>query len=130
MQITDAGSYEGAFALGAQAGVNAVAVSLSPTASSNPARIASLAAPYRMPAIYARSIFVDAGGLMSYGPTLAADGRAMARLAERIMTGIKPADLPVEQPTEFELIINLQAMRQLGLTIPQSLLLRADRLLQ
>jgi putative ABC transport system substrate-binding protein len=130
MQITDADSYDAAFARAAQVGVKAVAVSLSPMASSNAAQIVGLAARYRLPAIYARSIFVDAGGLMSYGSSLAADGRAMARLAERILTGAKPADLPVEQPTEFELIFNLKTVRQLGLTIPRPLLLRADRVVE
>ena len=66
---------------------------------------------------------------MSYGAGYTADGRAMARLVHRIFAGAQPADLPVEQPTEFELVLNMKTARQLGLTIPKSLLLRADRLI-
>ena len=66
---------------------------------------------------------------MSYGAGYAADGRAMARLVRRIFAGTQPAELPVEQPAEFELVVNMKTARQLGLTIPRSLLLRADRLI-
>jgi putative ABC transport system substrate-binding protein len=95
-------------------------------------RFASAPSPfaqYRLPSIYARTQFVEDGGLMSYGAGSAADGRAMARLVQRVFTGAQPAELPVEQPTEFELVINMKAARQLGLTIPQSLSVRADRLI-
>ena len=70
--------------------------------------------------------FVDNGGRMSYGPDFAAEGREAARLVDKILKGTKPADLPVEQPAKFELLINLKAAKQIGLTIPQSLLYRAD----
>ena len=106
-----------------------MAASLSPVASANSARIARLAAQYRMPSIYARTQFVEDGGLMSYGAGYAADGRAMARLVRRIFAGTQPAELPVEQPAEFALVLNMKTARQLGLTIPKSLLLRADRLI-
>ena len=129
MRIGDASAYEAAFADAARAGVTAVAASLSPTANSNAARIAGLAMKHRLPSIYARSRFVELGGLMSYGPSFAIDGRATARLVQRILSGARPADLPVEQPNEFELIINVATARQLGLTIPQSLILRADRVI-
>jgi len=129
MRIASPNAYEAEFAEASAAGVRAVAASLSPTASANSARIASLAAKYRLPSIYARTQFVEDGGLMSYGAGFAADGRAMARLVQRIFAGARPAELPVEQPTEFELVLNMKTARQLGLTIPRSLLLRADRLI-
>jgi len=129
MRIDSANAYEAAFAEAASAGITAVAASLSPTASSNAARIAGLAVRHRLPSIYARSLFVEAGGLMSYGPSFATDGRATARLVQRVLSGARPADLPVEQPNEFELIINTTTARQLGLTISSSLLLRANRVI-
>jgi len=129
MRIGSPNAYEAAFAEASAAGVKAVAASLSPVASANSARIARLAAQYRMPSIYARTQFVEDGGLMSYGSGYAADGRAMARLVQRIFAGAQPAELPVEQPAEFELVLNMKTARQLGLTIPRSLLLRADRLI-
>jgi putative tryptophan/tyrosine transport system substrate-binding protein len=130
MRIQSPAGYEAAFGDAAAAGVTAVAASLSPVASSQSARIARLAAQYRMPSIYARTDFVDNGGLMSYGASYATDGKAMARLVQRIFAGAQPTELPVEQPTEFELVINMRTARQLGLTIPRSLLLRADRLIE
>lgn len=130
MRITSPNVYEAAFAEASAAGVTAVAASLSPNAASNSARIVRLAAEYRLPSIYGRSPSVDDGGLMSYGASLAAEGRIMARLVQRIFAGARPADLPVEQPTEFELVINMKTAKQLGLTIPKSLLLRADRVIE
>jgi putative ABC transport system substrate-binding protein len=84
----------------------------------------------RLPAIYNDSQFVDAGGLMSYGPNYDHLFRRAAAYVDKILRGAKPADLPVEQPTRFELVINLKAAKALGLTIPQSLLLRADEVIQ
>ena len=130
MQVSGRESYGPAFAEATKAGVSAVAVSLSPTVTSFAAEIVQLAAKFRMPAIYARSYFAEVGGLMAYGASFETDGRVMARLVDRIFKGAKPEDLPVEQPTEFELVINLKTARQLGLTIPQALLLRADRVIE
>ena len=130
MQVSGADKSESAFAEAAKAGNSAFAVTISPTAFSNQARIAELAAKYRWPAVYPQSGFADSGGLMSYGPDYVAVGRVVGRYVDKILKGAKPEDLPVELPTEFELIINLKAARKIGLTIPQLMLLRADRVIE
>jgi putative ABC transport system substrate-binding protein len=93
-------------------------------------RIADLAATRRLPAMYDWRMYVDAGGLMSYGPSLPEIHRRAATYVDKILKGAKPADLPVEQPTKFELVINLKTARALGLTIPPSILFQADEVLQ
>jgi putative tryptophan/tyrosine transport system substrate-binding protein len=93
-------------------------------------RIAGLAIKSRLPSVHGNRSYVDAGGLMSYGADLADSYRRVAYYVDRILKGTKPADLPVEQPTKFELVINLKTAKQIGLTIPQSLLYRADRVIR
>jgi putative ABC transport system substrate-binding protein len=93
-------------------------------------RIVNLALKYRLPAVYGVRPFADAGGLMTYGPDRVDQNRRAATYVDKILRGAKPADLPVEQPTKFELVINLKTAKALGLTIPQSLLLRADQIIQ
>jgi putative ABC transport system substrate-binding protein len=93
-------------------------------------RIVELAAKHRVPAIYGFRPFAEAGGLMSYGLSLPDVWRRAATYVDKILKGAKPADLPVEQPTKFELVVNLKTAKALGLTIPPSLLLRADQLLE
>jgi len=105
-------------------------VTLNPLANTNKKRIVDLAAKNRLPAIYARGEFVNAGGLMSYGPSFAADGRDAARLVDKILKGGKPADLPVEQPTKFELMINLKTAKSLGLMVPGVVLMRAEKVIK
>ena len=92
-------------------------------------RLAELAAKSRLPAVYPLSEYVDAGGLMAYGPDLADMYRRAATYVDRILKGTQPADLPVEQPTKFDLVINLKAAKALRLTIPPSLMARADRVI-
>jgi putative tryptophan/tyrosine transport system substrate-binding protein len=92
--------------------------------------IVKFAAANKMPAIYDDREYVDAGGLMSYGPNLSNQSRRAAEYVDKILKGAKPADLPMEQPTKFELVINLKTAKELGLTIPQSLRLRADEVIQ
>ncbi|TMK76167.1 MAG: ABC transporter substrate-binding protein [Actinobacteria bacterium] len=93
-------------------------------------RLVDLAAKNRLPAVYPYREFADAGGLMSYGPNVGDLSRRAATYVDKILKGAKPADLPVEQPTKFELVINLKAAKALGLTIPQSVLGRADEVIQ
>jgi putative tryptophan/tyrosine transport system substrate-binding protein len=94
------------------------------------ARIANLALKTRLPAMYSASPFVLDGGLMSYGADSLDQFRRIAYFVDRILKGAKPADLPVEQPTKFELVINLKAAKQIGLTIPPHVLARADRVIK
>ena len=93
-------------------------------------QIATLAAENRRPAVYTIRDFVDVGGLMSYGPNLVAQYRRAAVFVDRILRGAKPGELPVEQPTVFELVINVRTAKTLGLAIPPSLLLRADHVIE
>ena len=92
--------------------------------------IAELAANHRLPAIYVSMDFIDAGGLIAYGPSYPDLYRRAARYVDKILKGAKPGDLPIEQPTKLDLVINLKAAKALGLAIPQSLLLRADEVIQ
>jgi putative ABC transport system substrate-binding protein len=92
-------------------------------------RLVDLAAKNRLPAVYPLREFVDAGGLMAYGANLADLYRRTATYVDKILKGAKPADLPIEQPTKFEMVINLKTTKALGLTIPQSLLGRADEVI-
>jgi putative ABC transport system substrate-binding protein len=96
----------------------------------NRTRIVEFAAKNRLPTIFPDGEFADAGGLMAYGPNLGSNFRRAASYVDRILKGTKPANLPVEQPTKFELVINLKAAKQIGLTIPQSVLYRADKVIK
>lgn len=97
---------------------------------SNRARLAERALTHRLPSVYGVRNYVEAGGLMSYGPNIADIYRRAATYVDKILRGARPKDLPVEQPSKFELIINLKTAKALGLSIPLALLLRADEVIQ
>jgi putative tryptophan/tyrosine transport system substrate-binding protein len=105
-------------------------VTTGPLMFANQRRIAGLALKSRLPSMYGRREPVEAGGLMSYGADIADSYRRVAYFVDRILKGAKPADLPVEQPTKFELVINLKTAKQIGLAIPPELLARANRLIK
>ena len=130
LEIRDAGEIDGAFKAATDARVGALFVSGSAAYDPYARRIAELAVKHRLPAMYVIRRYVDAGGLMSYSGDLNEINRRAAVFVDKIFKGAKPADLPVEQPTKFELVINLKAAKAIGLTIPQSVLLRADELIQ
>jgi len=130
LEIRDASEIEGAFAAAQAARASSMLVFNSGLFDRQAARIAALAAKGRLPAMYGLRLYVEAGGLMSFGPDLVENWRRAATFVDKILKGAKPADLPVEQPTKFDLLINLKAAKALGLTIPPSLLLRADEVIQ
>ena len=109
---------------------DAIIVLPSPFTNPYSRRIVKLAAERHLPAIYALSLYVQVGGLIAYGPNIPDLYRRAATYVDKILKGAKPGDLPVEQPTKFELVINLKTAKALGLTIPQSLLLRAYEVIQ
>jgi len=122
--------FDGAFAAMAKERVGGLFVVADTMFNLHRAQLVELAAKSRLPAAYGTRDAVEAGGLMSYGPSLPDLFRRGATYVDKILKGAKPADLPVEQPTKFELVINLKTAKALGLTIPPSLLARADELIQ
>ena len=122
--------YASAFASITQAGVQAIFVGGTAVNSANRHLIVDFAARSHLPAIYHNRQFIDVGGLISYGVDFLDLFRRAAGYVDQILKGTKPADLPVEQPTKFELVINLKTAKALGLTMPQSLLLRADEVIE
>ena len=114
----------------ARAGVQGLFVGQGPTLNAGRAEITALVARLRLPAIHGFRQFVEAGGLMSYGPNLPDTYRQSARLVGRILKGERPGDLPIELPTRYELIVNLKTAKALGLTIPDSFLLLADEVIE
>jgi ABC-type uncharacterized transport system substrate-binding protein len=131
VEVRRAEELDEAFAAVTRAGADALLVQGEPRLLDGlRGRIADLAAKHRLPAMYAWRMYVDAGGLMSYGVSLLEQYRRTAIYVDKILKGAKPADLPVEQPTKFELVINLKAAKALGLTIPSTLLVQADEVIQ
>jgi putative tryptophan/tyrosine transport system substrate-binding protein len=128
--VHDLVSFDRAFASIVNSRAGALITLIDPFTRQHRQRIVDFAAQRRLPAFYEVREFVDAGGLMSYGPSMPAILRRSAAYVDKILKGAKPADLPVEQPTRFELIINLKTAKALGLTIPPSLLSRADQVIE
>ena len=121
---------ETAFRAATKARADALVVLPSPVLTDQRARVANLALKSRLPAIYFRQEFVEAGGLVSYGTSFTDLSRRAATYVDKILKGAKPAELPVEQPKKFEFVINLKTAKQIGLTIPPNVLARADRVIR
>jgi ABC-type uncharacterized transport system substrate-binding protein len=122
--------FDGAFAAMTKERVDALLVVADSLFNLHRTWLADHAAKNRLPSMYGIKENVDAGGLMSYGPNLPEFYRRSATFVDKILKGTKPGDLPIEQPTKFELVINLKTAKALGLTIPPSLLLRADQVIE
>jgi putative ABC transport system substrate-binding protein len=129
-EVRAADEFERVFAAPSKEHPDGLYVPAGPLVNSNLKRIAGLALKSRLPSTYDSREAVDAGGLMYYGADLADSYRRVAGYVDKILKGAKPADLPVEQPTKFELVINLKTAKQIGLTIPQSVLYRADKVIK
>jgi ABC-type uncharacterized transport system substrate-binding protein len=130
VEVREPESFDRAFSDITRARADALIVPLTAMFTNERRRLVDLAAKIRRPAVYGSRDSVDAGGLMSYGPNLSDSYRRAATYVDKILKGAEPADLPVEQPTKFELVINLKTAKALGLTIPQSVLGRADQVIE
>ena len=130
MEIRDPGEFDNAFAALTAARLDAIFIPADSIFYQHRIRLAQLAAKSRLPAMWGLREHVEAGGLMTYATDLHDLARRAATFVDKILKGAKPADLPVEQPTKFELVINLKTAKTLGLTIPPSLLLRADQVIE
>jgi putative ABC transport system substrate-binding protein len=130
LDVRDPTGIETAFSAIKKDRADAVIVLRNPIASTRRKQIVDLAAKSRLPAIYVQPEWVETGGLMSYAPDLRDNWRRAATYVDKILKGASPAELPVEQPTKFELVINLKAAKQIGLTIPQRVLLKADKVIR
>jgi putative ABC transport system substrate-binding protein len=129
-EVRDAGGFERVLAALSKQRPEGLYVPPGPLMAANEKRIAGFGLKNRLPSVYSNNEAVDAGGLMYYGADLAASYRRAAYYVDKILKGAKPAARPVEQPTKFELVINLKTAKQIGLTIPQSMLYRADKVIK
>jgi ABC-type uncharacterized transport system substrate-binding protein len=130
LPVRSATEYDGAFSAMVRERADAVLVLSTPLFIAGAKRLAELALTHKLPSLFGPKHHVEAGGLMSYSPDRADLYRRGAIYVDKILKGAKPADLPVEQPTKFELVVNLKTARAIGLTIPQSFLLRADQVIR
>jgi putative ABC transport system substrate-binding protein len=129
LEIRHADDIDPAFAA-LKGGADALYVCADPLVNTNRVRINSLALAARLPTMHFVKVYVEAGGLMSYGPSFADLFRRSADYVDKILRGVKPSELPIEQPTRFELVVNLATAKALGLTVPESFLLRADEVIE
>jgi putative ABC transport system substrate-binding protein len=121
---------DAAFAAAAADGDRAMVVQLSPLSFEERWRVVGLAARFQLPAVYPTRDYVEAGGLLSYGPVLSDNFTRAAALVDKILRGTNPGELPFEQPIHFELVVNLKTAKELGLTIPPTVLDRADEVIE
>jgi putative ABC transport system substrate-binding protein len=130
VEVRDTRELDAAFEAITREHPEALLLLVDPFTFSQRSRIVEFAAEQRIPAMYETSDFVDVGGLISYGPIVADQYRRAAAYVDKILRGAKPADLPIEQPTKFELAINMRAAKALGIKFPESILLRADKVIE
>jgi len=130
LEIRSVNDFDSAFATATREVVHALTMTLNPFINTYRPRILEFVASNRLPAIYGVPDMVEAGGLMSYGPDYGEHFRRVATYVDKILKGAKPADLPVEQPTRFQFVMNLKAAKQIGLTIPPNVLARADKVIR
>jgi putative ABC transport system substrate-binding protein len=130
LELRSLDDFESAFARAKRDGAQALITTPGGLIATQQRQVLDFAAKNRLPAIYHYSEFVEAGGLMSYGPDNTDLWRRAADFVDKILKGTKPADMPVEQPTKFEFLVNLQTAKQIGLTIPQKVLERADKVIK
>ena len=130
LDVRDAKDLDGIFQVAKTGRAEAVVTIPSAFFATHRIRLAALALKNRVPAVSIETGFAEAGGLISYGPNIPDSHRRAATYVDKILKGAKPADLPVEQPTKFQLVVNLKTAKALGLTIPQSVLVRADEIIQ
>ena len=130
LEVRSLDDFEGAFARAKKERAEALITTPSPLINTQQRQVLDFAAKNRLPAMYPASEFVEAGGLMSYAPNYADLWRRTADFVDIILKGTKPADMPVEQPTKFEFLVNLKTAKQIGLTIPQKVLARADKVIK
>jgi len=130
LQVREPNDFDGAFGAAKKGRAGAVNILTSAFLTAHRTKLVDRAEKSKLPVIYASTVFVDAGGLMSYGYSVEDNFRRAANYVDKILKGAKPADLPVEQPTKFEFIINLQAAKRIGLTISPNVLARADRVIK
>ena len=130
MEVRSPNEFDKAFEDATMARAGALFIAGDPVVATNLKRIAGLAAKSRLPSMYNTSEFVDAGGLVAYGIDRTDLFRRAATYVDKILKGGKPGDLPIEQPTKFELVVNMKAAKALGITIPQSILVRADKMIE
>jgi putative tryptophan/tyrosine transport system substrate-binding protein len=130
LEVRDANEFEHAFASMTREHADGLIVLSDTFATFYRAKLAELAAKHRLPTVYGHSQYIEVGGLMSYGPSLTDTYRRAAGYVDKILKGAKPAYLPVEQPTKFELVINLKTAKALGLDVPPTLLARADEVIE
>jgi putative ABC transport system substrate-binding protein len=128
--VRDGADFEGAFQTIGRERAELLVVLGDPLTVFHRARIIEFTSRSRTPAMYAYRVFVDTGGLISYGPSLEEMFRGVAVYVDKVLKGAKPADLPVEQPTKFELVINMKTAKALGLTVPQTIILQADHVIE
>ena len=128
--VNEADDLPSAFVAMQRERTQALIVPISPFVSNNMMRIVELSAKHRLPTMYEARGFVEAGGLASYGPNIPEMYRRAALYVDKILRGARPADLPIEQPTKYELVVNMKTAKALGLSVPQSVLVRADEVIQ